>query len=75
MEAYCALIQGRAKFYQVEKAWQLYQEVLGKGLTVDVETYNSLIKIANFLRESTELRWQLVQVSKLVSCRLGFDGT
>ncbi|CAL8089878.1 unnamed protein product [Orchesella dallaii] len=61
IRAYCALIRGRAKFYQVEKAWQLYQEVLGKSLKVDVETYNSLIKIVNFLREATDLRWQLVQ--------------
>ncbi|ODN00431.1 Protein PTCD3, mitochondrial [Orchesella cincta] len=60
VKAYCALIRGRAKFYQVEKAWQLYQEVLGKSLTVDVETYNSLLKIVNFLREATDLRWQMV---------------
>lgn len=62
IRAFCTLIRGRAKFYQVEKAWHLYQEVLGKGLSIDVDTYNSLIKIVNFIREASDLRWQLVEV-------------
>lgn len=59
--AYCALIQGMTRFYQVERAWQLYQEMLEKGMPLTVEAYNSLIRVSNFLRESSELRWKLIE--------------
>ncbi|XP_047102645.1 LOW QUALITY PROTEIN: protein PTCD3 homolog, mitochondrial [Schistocerca piceifrons] len=59
--AYCALIQGMTRFYQVERAWQLYQEMLQKGMPLTVEAYNSLIRVSNFLRESNELRWKLIE--------------
>lgn len=61
ISSYCALIRGRAKFFQVDKAWHLYQEVLGKGLSIDVETYNALLKVVNFVREASDLRWQLIE--------------
>ncbi|XP_050084303.1 protein PTCD3 homolog, mitochondrial [Anopheles aquasalis] len=59
-EHYCALIRGMARFFQVEKAWALYQETIEKGIELDTNTYNSLLLIASFLRESYDKRWDLV---------------
>lgn len=59
-ENYSALIQGMAKYYQVNRAWQLYEEAQQKGLVLSVEVYNALIKVVNFLKESYEMRWSLI---------------
>ncbi|XP_037790424.1 LOW QUALITY PROTEIN: protein PTCD3 homolog, mitochondrial-like [Penaeus monodon] len=59
--AYCALIRGMTRYYQVDRAWQLYQETLEKGVPLDTETYNSLIRVASFMREGSDLRWKLVK--------------
>lgn len=59
-EHYCALIRGMAKYFQVEKAWALYQETVEKGILLDTNTFNSLLQIASFLKESYEMRWDLV---------------
>lgn len=59
-EHYCALIRGMAKYFQVEKAWALYQETIEKGILLDTNTFNSLLQIASFLKESYEMRWDLV---------------
>lgn len=61
VHSYCAIIRGMAKFFQVERAWALFQEALDKDLAVDAVTFNSIIQVANFLKESGEMRWQLVQ--------------
>ncbi|XP_062552452.1 small ribosomal subunit protein mS39 [Armigeres subalbatus] len=57
---YCAVIRGMAKYFQVEKAWALYQETVDKGIQLDTNTFNSLLQIASFLKESYEMRWDLV---------------
>lgn len=59
--AYCALIRGMAQYYQVDRAWQLYQECCEKGIAVDTATYNALIRVASLLRDAADLRWQLVK--------------
>ncbi|XP_069955018.1 small ribosomal subunit protein mS39 [Cherax quadricarinatus] len=59
--AYGALIRGMAQYYQVDRAWQLYQECKEKNIPLDAGTYNSLIRVASFLRDSFDLRWQLVK--------------
>lgn len=59
-KAYSTIIRGMCKFYQVEKAYSLFNDALAKNITVDVESYNSLLNCVNFLKESTELRWELV---------------
>lgn len=46
-----------AKYYQVDRAWQLFEEAQKKELLLSTETYNSLIKVANFLKEDYEMRW------------------
>ncbi|XP_055541391.1 protein PTCD3 homolog, mitochondrial [Wyeomyia smithii] len=57
---YCALIRGMAKFYQVEKAWALYQESIEKNIQLDTNTFNSLLQIVSSLKESYEKRWEQV---------------
>lgn len=59
--AYCALIRGMAQYYQVDRAQQLYQECKEKDIPLDADTYNSLIRVASYMRDAFELRWQLVK--------------
>lgn len=59
--AYCSIIRGMCKYHQVEKAWALYQEAQEKKIEIDIETYNSILQIGSFLKESNEMRWELIQ--------------
>lgn len=59
--AYCAIIRGMCKYIQVERGYALYQDALQKDLHIDVTTFNSVIRVSSFQRESGETRWQLVQ--------------
>ncbi len=60
-ETYCALIQGMAKHLQTERAYFFYELMRENNLQPNVETYNSLIKIVHYLRESSETRWLLIE--------------
>jgi pentatricopeptide repeat protein len=60
--AYCTLLQGMTRFYQVDQAWQLYQEIQERGIAVTRDAFNSLIRVVCYLREGNENRWQLIQV-------------
>lgn len=60
-KAYCTLIQGLCKYYQSNRAYNLYEEMKEKNLCPNVETYNSLISICPFLKESSEARWTMVK--------------
>lgn len=60
-KAYAALIQGMAKHYQVDKAYEMFQEMLSKGMTPPVDVYNSLLSVVPFLRESYDSRWELAR--------------
>ncbi|KAH7937092.1 hypothetical protein HPB49_007849 [Dermacentor silvarum] len=59
--AYAALIQGMAKHYHVDKAYELFQEMVSKGVTPPLEVYNSLLSVVPFLRESYDSRWELAR--------------
>lgn len=59
--AYCTLLQGMTRFYQVDRAWQLYQETKEKGIALTTDAFNSLIRVVCYLREGNENRWQLIQ--------------
>lgn len=61
VHAYCAIIRGMCKYYQVERGWALFQEAIDKDMPVDSATFNAVIQVANFLKESGEMRWELVQ--------------
>ncbi|KAI5641169.1 pentacotripeptide-repeat region of PRORP domain-containing protein [Phthorimaea operculella] len=55
-EAYCAIIQGMAKYYQAERAHALAEEAREKGIPLSTEVYNSLLGCVGFLKEGTALR-------------------
>jgi pentatricopeptide repeat domain-containing protein 3 len=57
----CSMIRGRAKYFQVDKAYELFQELSGRGVKLDVMTYNSILNIVFSLRERAEPRWELIQ--------------
>lgn len=59
--SYSAIIQGMAKYCQVEKAWKYFEESQAKNIPITCEAYNNLIRVANFMREGYDLRWKLVQ--------------
>lgn len=58
--AYCTMIRGMCKYYQVEKGYALFQEALDKGIELDTDTFNYVIGVCNFLKESPDLRWELI---------------
>ena len=60
-DSYCTLIQGMTKYSQAMKAYEIYQEMLQKGFRLNVETYNSLIKVTPTLRESIDSRWLFIE--------------
>lgn len=49
-----------AKYYQVDRAWQLFEEAQQKGLVLSTETYNSIIRVVHFIKEDYEMRWALI---------------
>ncbi|XP_013185888.2 small ribosomal subunit protein mS39 [Amyelois transitella] len=55
-EAYCAIIQGMAKYYQAERAHMLCQEAIEKGFQLSTSVYNALLGCVGFLKEGTQLR-------------------
>uniref|UniRef100_A0A131Y211 Small ribosomal subunit protein mS39 n=1 Tax=Ixodes ricinus TaxID=34613 RepID=A0A131Y211_IXORI len=57
--AYAAVIQGMAKHFQVDKAYELFKEMQSKGLTPSIEVYNGLLSLVPFLREGYDNRWDL----------------
>ncbi|RZC40303.1 PTCD3 -like protein, mitochondrial, partial [Asbolus verrucosus] len=59
-EAYSAIIQGMVKYYQVDRAWQLFEEAQQKNLTLNTNTFNALICVSDFIKEDFEMRWNLV---------------
>ncbi|KAK2161551.1 hypothetical protein NP493_1575g00020 [Ridgeia piscesae] len=58
---YGSLIKGRAKYFQVDRAYELLREMKEKGLQADVHVYNAILSIAAFLKDRPDLRWQLGQ--------------
>lgn len=49
-----------AKHFQVDRAWQLFDEARQKGFVLSTEAYNSVIAVVNFLKEDYEMRWSLI---------------
>ncbi|XP_034104058.1 protein PTCD3 homolog, mitochondrial [Drosophila albomicans] len=58
-QPYAALIRGMAKYLQCERAYALLQEANEKRIQLDTNTYNSIIQIISFLKETADQRWQL----------------
>lgn len=59
-KTYSAIIRGMCKFYQVEKAWALYNDALAHQIPLDVEAFNSILNVIDFLKDAAELRWSLI---------------
>lgn len=60
-QAYNAIIRGMCKYLQVERGYALFQDALQKDIQIDVTTFNSVIRVSNFLREGGDSRWQIAQ--------------
>lgn len=58
--AFSTIIRGMCKFYQVEKAWSLYHDAIARNVLLDVEVFNCILNVTSFLKESAELRWDLM---------------
>ncbi|XP_029645516.1 protein PTCD3 homolog, mitochondrial [Octopus sinensis] len=59
-EAYCSLIQGAAKYYNMERAFNLYDEMKGKKLPVSLSAYNSLLHVAVYHGDTYPMKWNLI---------------
>jgi pentatricopeptide repeat domain-containing protein 3 len=57
---YSCMIRGMSKYFQVEKAWALYNDCLANNVPLDVEAFNAVLKIVTVLKESADLRWTLL---------------
>lgn len=55
-KAYSAIIQGMAKYGQVNRALELFEEATLKGFKLNTDTYNSIIKCTPTLRENNQKR-------------------
>lgn len=60
-KVYSAMIRGMCKYFQVEKAWALYNESLAKNIELDVQSFNAILTVVSFIRESNDLKWDLIQ--------------
>lgn len=58
--AYNALICGTAKYLQVDRAWNLYNECQEKGLPLYVRSFNSILRLIQFTKDSGDERKQLM---------------
>ncbi|EDW01759.1 protein PTCD3 homolog, mitochondrial [Drosophila grimshawi] len=58
-QSYAALIRGMAKYLQCERAYALLQEANERQIQLDTNTYNAIIQIVSYLKDSADQRWQL----------------
>ncbi|XP_017488818.1 PREDICTED: protein PTCD3 homolog, mitochondrial, partial [Rhagoletis zephyria] len=58
-QSYAALIRGMAKYFQAERAYALLQEATEKQFELDTQTFNAVISVTNFLKETADQRWEL----------------
>lgn len=59
-EAYCAIIQGMIKYLQVDRAIQLFEEAQKNQISLNTNTFNTLISSVNIQKENFDMRWSLV---------------
>lgn len=59
-KTYSCMIRGMCKYYQVEKAWAIFQDCLSKNVKLDVEAFNSILNVTTAIKESAELRWKFI---------------
>ncbi|KAK9871049.1 hypothetical protein WA026_010007 [Henosepilachna vigintioctopunctata] len=59
-ETYSAIIRGMLKYYQVDRATQLFEEAKQKGFILNVETYNAILEAGTLLKENNDMRWSYI---------------
>ncbi|KAB0802204.1 hypothetical protein PPYR_04390 [Photinus pyralis] len=59
-EAYSAIIQGMAKYGQIDRSAQLFEEAQNKGLVLSADTFNAIISVSDFLKEGYDHRWKFI---------------
>lgn len=59
-KAFSTIIRGMCKHYQVEKAWAFFNDASARNIELDVECFNAVINVSSFLKESTEMRYELI---------------
>ncbi|XP_001605541.1 protein PTCD3 homolog, mitochondrial [Nasonia vitripennis] len=59
--AYNALICGTAKYYKVDRAWQLYNECLDTNIPLAIHSYNSMLHLVPLLKDNNEDRKIMIQ--------------
>ena len=47
---------------EVEKAWFYFEQARQNGMRLDVETYNAILRVVNFVQEGHEQCWELLTV-------------
>nr|XP_014101005.2 protein PTCD3 homolog, mitochondrial [Bactrocera oleae] len=58
-QSYAALIRGMSKYFQAERAYALLQEATEKQFELDTQTFNAIISVSNFLKETADQRLEL----------------
>lgn len=56
---YGAMIRGLCKFNAGTQGFKLFEEAKEKGFKLDTNTYNHVIKIVPFVRDTPDKRWEL----------------
>ena len=56
------MIQGRIKYYDIDGGYKLYTEALENGILLTTEAYNSLLSVADCVKQNDEDRWKLITV-------------
>lgn len=59
-QTYACIIRGMCKYYQVEKAYAIFQDCLANNVKLDVESFNSILNVVRFIKESADMRWTLM---------------
>lgn len=59
-KAFSTIIRGMCKYFQVEKAWAFFNDATARNIELDVEAFNAILNVVNFLKESTEMRYELI---------------
>ncbi|CAG9802388.1 unnamed protein product [Chironomus riparius] len=59
-QTYACIIRGMCKYYQVEKAYAIFQDCLANNIKLDVDCFNSILNVVRFIKESADLRWSVM---------------
>lgn len=64
-KAVCAIIQGRLKYNDVIKGYELYKKAIVEDIPLTTEVYNGLIGATISLKQRDDERWKLILASDI----------